>query len=183
MQSTVVSPFTRLRSELQHELLAGYDELIARTTWDHARIRRHQRERLDALLRHAAAHSPFHADRLAGLDPSDLGPEDLSALPVMTKAELMAEFDDVVTDRRVTRAAAEDALAAVDDEPAVVGGRRVGDDLGRELGPAWRLRARRAGAAPVPRLVVARARVPSAGHRHSARRPAHRVRRRGLVGA
>src|SRR4051812_10470473 len=135
MQSTVVSPFTRLRSELQHELLAGYDELIARTTWDHARIRRHQRERLDALLRHAAAHSPFHADRLAGLDPSDLGPEDLSALPVMTKAELMAEFDDVVTDRRVTRAGAEDALAAVDDEPAVVGDGAVVMTSGGNSGP------------------------------------------------
>jgi phenylacetate-CoA ligase len=121
MQSTVVSPFTRLRSELQEELLAGYDELIARTTWDRERIRRHQRERLHAVLRHAAAHSPFHADRLAGLDPSGLEPDDLSALPVMTKDELMAEFDDVVTDRRVTRAAAEAALAAADDEPAVVG--------------------------------------------------------------
>ncbi|NYJ03756.1 phenylacetate--CoA ligase family protein [Petropleomorpha daqingensis] len=121
MHATVVSPFARLRSGLQQGLLADYDELIPRTTWDRARIRRHQRERLHDLLRHAAAHSPFHAHRLAGLDPADLGPEDLSALPVMTKADLMAEFDDVVTDRRVTRAAAEAALAAVDDQPAVVG--------------------------------------------------------------
>ena len=90
MQATVVSPFHRLRSGLQEDLLAGYDELIARMAWDRQRIHRHQRERLQRLLRHAAAHSPFHAERLAGLDLSGLGPEDLSVLPVMTKAELMA---------------------------------------------------------------------------------------------
>src|SRR3954454_1767625 len=121
MQTTVDASFTRLRSGLQQELLAGYDELIARMTWDRTQIRRHQRERLQGLLRHAAARSPFHTERLAGLDLSDIGPEDLTALPVMTKGELMARFDHVVTDRRITRAEVEAALAAADEEPAVVG--------------------------------------------------------------
>ncbi|MGY1616259.1 hypothetical protein ACI797_05885 [Geodermatophilus sp. SYSU D00691] len=68
------------------------------------------------------ARSPFHARRLAGLDVASVEPTDLSPLPVMTKAELMASFDDVLTDRRITRAAAEAALAAATDEPAVLPG-------------------------------------------------------------
>src|SRR4051812_9900924 len=135
MHATLVSPFDRLRSGLQADLLAGYDELSARMTWDRARIRRHQRERLAGLLRHAATRSPFHAERLAGLDLSDVGPDNLAALPIMTKAELMASFDDVVTDRRITRAGAEAALATADQEPAVVGDDALVMTSGGSSGP------------------------------------------------
>src|SRR5437763_690925 len=107
MQSTTFSPFPGLQNSLQRELLDGYDELIARLAWDRARIRRHQHRRLDDLLQHAVACSPFHADRLAGIDLDAVGPDDLSALPVMTKSELMDDFDRVVTDPGISRAAAE----------------------------------------------------------------------------
>lgn len=121
MQSTTVSTFPRLQSSLQRELLDGYDGLIARLAWDRPRIRRHQRRRLQDLLHHAAAHSPFHADRLAGIDLDAVEPDDLSALPVMTKSELMADFDRIVTDPGISLAGAEDALAAAVETPAVIG--------------------------------------------------------------
>lgn len=120
MSSTVVSRFTMHRARLQEDLLAHYDELIARTSWQREQIRRHQRERLRLLLRHATTHSRFHAERLRGIDPDGVSPDDLSALPVMTKADLMANFDDVVTDDRISLARAEAALAAVDGEPATL---------------------------------------------------------------
>ncbi|MCX6461994.1 MAG: hypothetical protein NTW05_00130 [Pseudonocardiales bacterium] len=119
--STTVSGFATLREDLQTAVLAGYDAQIARMSWDRARIRAHQRERLRALLGRAAADSPFHARRLAGVDLAAVGPEDLTALPVMTREDLMGSFDDVVTDRRVTLARAEAALATAGPDPAVLG--------------------------------------------------------------
>jgi phenylacetate-coenzyme A ligase PaaK-like adenylate-forming protein len=120
MPAVTVSPFPRLRESLQTDLTLGYDELIARLGWDRATIRAHQRARLRDLLRAAVEGSPFHARRLAGVDVDAVEPDDLSRLPVMTKADLMSSFDDVVTDRRITRAVAEEALAGAVDEPAVV---------------------------------------------------------------
>src|SRR5688572_20002370 len=120
MSSTVVSPLSMRRARLQADLLAQYDELIARTSWDRERIRNHQRDRLRALLRHAATRSRFHGARLRGVDVDSIEPDDLSALPVMTKAQLMEHFDDVVTDPRITLADAEAALAGDDREPAML---------------------------------------------------------------
>lgn len=119
MPSTLVPPAS-LRVALQADLLGSFDELITRTGWGRERIRAHQAERLRALLHHAGVHSPFHAERLAGIDLDAVTPEDLSSLPVMTKTDLMEHFDDVVTDRRVSRAAAEAALAGAGDEAALV---------------------------------------------------------------
>jgi phenylacetate-CoA ligase len=111
-----------LRDELQSALLAAYPGLIARMSWSRARIVAHQRDRLRELLAHAVANSAFHARRLAGTDLAAVGPEDLSRLPVMTKQQLMAEFDDVLTDPRVTRRRVEDALAVAGPDPAVLPG-------------------------------------------------------------
>jgi phenylacetate-coenzyme A ligase PaaK-like adenylate-forming protein len=118
MSSKVASPLTLQRARMQDDLLEHYDELIARTSWDRAQILGHQRARLRALLRHAAAYSRFHAERLHGVDVGAVEPDDLSVLPVMTKADLMERFDDVVTDPRITLADAEAALADADSEPA-----------------------------------------------------------------
>ncbi|MDD7940559.1 AMP-binding protein [Actinomycetospora lutea] len=109
--------FPAYRDRLQRELLPALPGMIARLAWDRPRIVAHQRDRLRALLAHAVEHSPFHARRLAGIDPDTVDPRDLSALPVMTKAELMSRFDDVVTDRRVSLRRAEDTLQATRDVP------------------------------------------------------------------
>lgn len=70
--------------------------------------RQHERRdhRLRALLRHAKEHSPWHARRLAGIDPDTVTGEDLSAIPVMTKADLMANWSEIVTDGNLTLEAA-----------------------------------------------------------------------------
>jgi phenylacetate-CoA ligase len=58
------------------------------------RLAAHQRERLDALVRHAAAHSPLYRE-YAGAALEDL--------PVLDKATMMERFDDLVTDRALRR--------------------------------------------------------------------------------
>jgi len=77
---------------------------IRRLPWDAGRLAAHQRERLRALLACAIERSPFHARRLAGIDLGRFELEDLAGLPVMSKEQMMAGFDELATDRRITRA-------------------------------------------------------------------------------
>jgi phenylacetate-coenzyme A ligase PaaK-like adenylate-forming protein len=58
-----------------------------------------QRQRLQALLAHAAAHSPLYARRLRGLDPATTSLRDIEPA---TKAELMQHFGDWITDPRLS---------------------------------------------------------------------------------
>jgi len=92
----------RLRGRAAAELAARLPDHLGRLSWDRARLAAHQRDRLRELLAHAAANSPFHARRLAGIDIDRFEVADLPRLPVMTKAEMMSQFDDVVTDRRLS---------------------------------------------------------------------------------
>lgn len=72
-------------------------------------IQETQQQRLRALLIHAVEHSPFYRRKFAGLDIETCA---LSDLPTLTKAEMMENFDDLVTDRRLRKA---DLGAFVDD--------------------------------------------------------------------
>jgi phenylacetate-coenzyme A ligase PaaK-like adenylate-forming protein len=90
---------------------------VARLGWDASRIAARQRDGLRSLLRHARSSSPFHASRLGGIDAEHFELADLAKLPTMTKADLMGAFDEVLTDRRLSRVLCERALAATHDEP------------------------------------------------------------------
>ena len=93
---------------------------IARLGWDAGRLAAYQRDRLRALLARAIARSPFHAARLRGVDPDRFELADLARLPVMTKAEMMANFDAISTDRRLTRDLVERHLARVVTDPSLL---------------------------------------------------------------
>ena len=75
--------------------------IAPRERWPRERLERHQREGVDAIVRHAIARSPLYRERFAGL--VDTRPVDLAALPVLDKATMMARFDDLVCDRRLRR--------------------------------------------------------------------------------
>lgn len=85
--------------------------LTARLAWSTAQLADHRRHRLRALLRVAIDRSPWHRRRLAAVDPDRFEAAMLVDIPVMTKQDLMAHFDDVVTDRRLTLDAVEHHLA------------------------------------------------------------------------
>jgi hypothetical protein len=95
-----------------HELAP---EFKARLSWDTQTLAAHRRAALRELMATAVARSPWHRKRLHHVDLDALDPEDLSALPVMTKAELMADFDDIVTDERLRLADIEAHLANAAD--------------------------------------------------------------------
>lgn len=73
-------------------------------------------ERLRALLHVAKARSPWHAERLRQIDADAVSGDDLTMLPTMTKADLMANWDAIVTDRRLTLDLANAHVACVRDE-------------------------------------------------------------------
>ena len=117
MTEEAFTPFATLRQRYQAEFLRRAPEHIGRLDWSPAQIAERQRAGLRALLAVARERSPFHARRLRGIDPDRFELEDLARLPVMTKSELMDDFDDALTDPRVTRALCERALADTKDEP------------------------------------------------------------------
>ena len=108
------------RGDVLAAMAAGVPEQLARLTWTAERIQQEQAERLQTLLAHAIERSPFHRRRLAGIDVAAVDPADLSALPVMTKAQMMGALDDIFTDRRLNRGDVEAALAATTTHPVPI---------------------------------------------------------------
>jgi hypothetical protein len=96
--SRTVDDFGILRARHIEDVRAFTPEAIARLSWSRERVREEQGRRLRRVLAHAQAHSPFHAARLADIDPPAFQLEDLEALPSMTKDDVMDAWDEVITD-------------------------------------------------------------------------------------
>ncbi len=108
-----MADYETLRQRHVARLMETMPDHVARLTWSAEQLRAGREHRLRALVAHARVRSPWHAHRLAGLDPDRLRETDLRRLPVMTKDDLMEHFDEVVTDRRLTRDVVEAHLAAL----------------------------------------------------------------------
>jgi phenylacetate-CoA ligase len=80
--------------------------LERRCRWTRPELERHQTQRLSELRRFALERSPFYRRFHRGLENRPL-----SDLPILTKATLMENFDDLVTDRSLRLADAEAFLA------------------------------------------------------------------------
>jgi phenylacetate-CoA ligase len=82
--------------------------MLDRERWPRELLLEFQRRRLREVVRHAIANSPYYCRAIGDAGSGDIR---LDRLPILTKATLMAEFDRIVTDRRLTRADAEQHLA------------------------------------------------------------------------
>jgi phenylacetate-CoA ligase len=76
-------------------------ELARRERQPREGLHLYQQKRLESVVRHAAGHSPFYRERLAGVVGQ--GPVELSRLPTLNKSEMMEHFDELVTDGRLRR--------------------------------------------------------------------------------
>src|SRR6185437_11438771 len=101
--TATITDLELLRTRISGAIGQQMPERIGRLCWDVGRLAAHRRDRLRALLARAIADSPFHARRLRGIDPNRFELADLTRLPVMTKADMMKNFDAATTDRRLTR--------------------------------------------------------------------------------
>ena len=110
---------TRAR-HLQHmiELLPAH---LDRLRWPAERLNKERTERLRELVARAKQRSPWHRERLAGVEVEELDEGTLSELPTMDKTQLMENFDSIVTDQRVTLAAANDHIASLHNDAYFLG--------------------------------------------------------------
>jgi phenylacetate-coenzyme A ligase PaaK-like adenylate-forming protein len=83
------------------EAMAMLPAHVERLSWTEAQLAAHRRDALRGLVRTAQERSPWHRRRLAGVDPDTFGEEGLAALPVMTKEDLMGNFDEILTDPKL----------------------------------------------------------------------------------
>ena len=82
--------------------VARIPEILARIKWSPGQIRQEREARLRQLLQVARERSPWHRERLARVGIDHLGDQELATLPMMTKTDLVATFDRIVTDPRLT---------------------------------------------------------------------------------
>jgi phenylacetate-coenzyme A ligase PaaK-like adenylate-forming protein len=120
MITATITDLELLRTRISGAVGGRMPEHLARLGWDAGRLAACQRDRLRALLARAIAGSPFHAARLRGVDPDRFELADLARLPVMTKADMMENFDAAITDRRLRRDLVERHLARSVTDPALL---------------------------------------------------------------
>jgi len=89
MTATATSPLDRVRA------LAA--EQLARDGWSREKLLDHQAQRLCLLLAHAVVRSPYYLEALG----PDAASKPLSALPTLSKATLMEQWDRIVCDPRL----------------------------------------------------------------------------------
>lgn len=100
------------------EALPILAEMAGRLQWDSEQLAAHRQQALRAFVRHAQDRSAWHAQRLAGVETERLTEADLPSLPTMSKDDLMANWDQIVTEPRLTLATAERHLDGLGDEGA-----------------------------------------------------------------
>lgn len=108
-----MADYEMLRERHRAELMANLPAHIERLDWSAERIREERERGLRLLLQVCLDRSPWHRERLAGVDPQRIGLDELETLPVMTKDDLMDHWDRIATDPRLSLEAVEEHLERI----------------------------------------------------------------------
>jgi phenylacetate-coenzyme A ligase PaaK-like adenylate-forming protein len=111
-----MTDYETLRARHAAEFQALMPEHLERLTWSRERVREEQLRGLRATLRFAKERSPWYAQRLAHIDTSTVTVGDLTSIPPMTKDDLMANFDAILTDRVLSRELVESHLDGLTED-------------------------------------------------------------------
>lgn len=98
------------------------DELLSRCAWGRERLLAYQCEQLSAVLRHAVSASSYYRETISELFARNASFEEY---PILTKEALMANFDRIVTDSRLSRTLVERHLDSDDPGALLLGEYRV----------------------------------------------------------
>jgi phenylacetate-CoA ligase len=121
----VADIYPDLLGRQQAEFMAALYPAVRRLRWPADRLAAERERRLRELLAFVAQRSPFHAERLAGIDIEHFTEGDLPELPTMTKADLMANFDQAVTDPSLTLEVVNAHAETLQDDEYLLGEYRV----------------------------------------------------------
>src|SRR5262249_6639283 len=109
--------YEALRQQHLREMRARVPEILQRLDWPADRLKAERQRRLRDLVRIAKRTSAWQRARLTRIDPERVTEASLQDITPMTKEDLMANFDAVSTDPRVTLDAAEAHLASLQSNP------------------------------------------------------------------
>ena len=132
--------FDDLKASLRDGHVAAVERLlpeyVSRIDWPLARLHEERTVALRALLTTAMERSSWHRRRLEGIDVGSLSDRDIVDLPVMTKSDLMDNFDSIVTDPRlsdicVKATSPRSGGPSVGQVPVVASGARATSGMGR----------------------------------------------------
>jgi len=103
-------------------LMKHADGLFSRCAWERERLLAYQREQLSAVLRHAVDTSPHYRETIGALFARNVP---FDKYPILTKEALMANFDRIVTEPRLSRTLVERHLDSDDPGALLLGEYRV----------------------------------------------------------
>lgn len=106
------SPACRAEIEKMRTILAQDQQML---NYDRGQIKCLQEQRLREILTFAKNNSSWHKQRLADFDVDNFRLDDLAKLPTMDKADLMAHWNEIVTDPNLNYIAASKFLMAQTD--------------------------------------------------------------------
>jgi len=109
----LVTDYDTLRRRHLAHAMAQLPGQVARLDWPVEQIGAERELRLRRLLTLAKQRSSWHRDRLGGLDVDTVGAGQLGEVPPMTKDDLLAHFDGIVTDPRLSLRGVEAHLEAL----------------------------------------------------------------------
>jgi phenylacetate-CoA ligase len=111
-----VEAYEAARQRHIEHLLPQIGEHFERVAWTAERLHAERTAQLRELIGMAVQRSPWHRDRLGDVDLTTLDADDVRHLPVMTKEDLMGNFDAIVTDPEVRLADVNAHIAKLDGD-------------------------------------------------------------------
>jgi putative adenylate-forming enzyme len=116
-----MSSYEQTRRRHVQSMLESLDEHMRRLRWSAEQLQQERDARLRQLVSVAKQRSAWHRRRLSEVDERTIDEQRLRELPVMRKEEMMEHFDQIVTDPRVTLAAADAHIASLSSDAYFAG--------------------------------------------------------------
>ena len=121
----VTANYAALVARQRAEVTDGLFSAARRLRWSADRLAAERERRLRELLSWSVERSTFHAERLGDIDANRFTEADLPSLPIMTKADLMDNFDEAITDPALTLGLVNTHVDELDDDDYLLNQYRV----------------------------------------------------------
>jgi len=121
----VADNYAELLARQRAEVTDGLFSAVRRLRWSADRLAAERERRLRELLSWSVERSTFHAARLGDIDANRFTEADLPSLPIMTKTDLMDNFDEAITDPALTLDLVNTHVDKLDDDDYLLNQYRV----------------------------------------------------------